>query len=239
MSEEEDIPITYKPGTLSGKSEPSVDKADTEEYSENLLGRKFIERATEVAKDRRYVDDPSDAPDDVDVEQGPQGGHYYETGSSGDEEGSNNTPNTSDGETLWEAELATNYDEGDSVVVDTERVGEIEGTIPEGGLDFLEYDELVVEDTEGTEHIIPTEEIQGLESQGGKADKRMREVMDELREVDSEQLSRGDEKGADPKNEDVEEAAEYLAQELGGDVEPGDVVDAVQTDHRVQPDDEE
>lgn len=314
MSEDEDIPIAYKPGTLTGESEATVDKADAEEYSENLLGQNFIERATEVAtKGRRYVEDPSDAPEDVEVEQGPQGGYYYETGSSGDEGGSEDS-NTADGETLWEAELATNYNEGDNVVVDTERVGEIEGTIPEGGLDFLEYDELIIEDTQGNDHVIPTGDIQGIEPRGGSGegeavdtdqglgetealdaisegvvdlraeDEIPQEAADEMAEelaanLDSEpdatdvygvmtnwleeeglaeQVSMAtaeglaeeirdnlranaeweEEKGADPKDEDVQEAAEYLAQELGGDVEPNDVLDAVQTNRRVQPDDE-
>lgn len=183
------------------------------EYIKNLFGEKFKESA-EVIKDRRYVEDPSDAPEGVNVEQGPQGGYYYETGSSGDDSDvDDNTPDTADGETLWEAELATNYEEGDEVVVDTERVGEIEGRIPQGGLDFLEYDELIIEDGDGNEHSIPTGDIQGLEE-------------------------KGESKGADPKDPDMREAAEYLAQELGGDVEPEDVLDAVQTHRRVQPDDE-
>jgi len=214
MSEEEDISPAFKPGSLSGESEATVDKADPQVYSENLLGQNFIERATELVKDRRYVEDPSDAPEDVEVEQGPQGGYYYETGSSGDDpDVADDTPDTADGETLWEAELATNYEEGDEVVVDTERVGELEGRIPEGGLDFLEYDELILETNDGKEHTIPVGDIQGLEPQG-------------------------EEKGADPKDPDMQEAAEYLAQELGGDVEPQDVLDAVQTHRRVQPDDE-
>lgn len=315
MSEEGDIPPTYRPGTLTAESEATVDKADPQEYSENLLGQNFIERATDLAtKGRRYVEDPSDAPEDVEVEQGPQGGYYYETGSSGDDpDVGDDTPDTADGETLWEAELATNYSEGDNIVVDTERVGEIEGTIPEGGLDFLEYDELIIQDTQGQEHTIPVGDIQGLEQQGGgdgeavdtdrglgetevadavsegvvdlrAEDEIPQEAANEMAEelaanLDSdpdatdvygvmtnwmeeegiaEQVSMAtaeglaeeirdnlrernkaeEEKGADPKDEDVQEAAEYLAQELGGDVEPGDVVDAVQSDRRVQPDDE-
>lgn len=40
----------------------------------------------EVEKTRVYVDDPSDAPDDVNVQQGDEGGYYYET-SGGQEDG--------------------------------------------------------------------------------------------------------------------------------------------------------
>lgn len=39
-----------------------------------------------VDKGRRYIDDPDDAPDDVEVQEGPEGGYYFETDDGGDEE---------------------------------------------------------------------------------------------------------------------------------------------------------
>lgn len=36
-----------------------------------------------LSKARRYVDDPSEAPEDVEVQEGPQGGYYYETEAAG------------------------------------------------------------------------------------------------------------------------------------------------------------
>ena len=45
-------------------------------------------------KGRRYVSDPSEAPDDVNVQQGEQGGYYYETGGASDSD----VPNDAEGE---------------------------------------------------------------------------------------------------------------------------------------------
>lgn len=42
---------------------------------------------TDVEKDRRYIDDPSEAPEDAEVQEGPQGGLYYETEGEEGEEG--------------------------------------------------------------------------------------------------------------------------------------------------------
>lgn len=45
---------------------------------------KIVREALE--KGRRYVEDPSDAPEGVQVQEGPRGGHYYEVDESGEEE---------------------------------------------------------------------------------------------------------------------------------------------------------
>lgn len=67
-----------------------------------------------------------------------------------------------EGNNYFEAELTTNYDEGDTVTVDTERVGEITGQIQEH--DWIsEYGELILEEEDGTTHTIPIEDLEGLE----------------------------------------------------------------------------
>lgn len=65
-----------------------------EEYSTYLnqiqkeLGRRGIYSFEKVAKARRYVDNPNEAPEGVSIEEGPQGGLYYETeGADEGEEG--------------------------------------------------------------------------------------------------------------------------------------------------------
>lgn len=57
-------------------------KAFYEEVSDEDTKAKILNTLTEKA--RRYVDDPSEAPEDVEVQEGPQGGLYYETDSTGE-----------------------------------------------------------------------------------------------------------------------------------------------------------
>lgn len=50
------------------------------ELTQDTSNRYITGSVALVLKGRRYIDDPSDAPEDVEVEEGPQGGYYYETG---------------------------------------------------------------------------------------------------------------------------------------------------------------
>lgn len=60
-------------------------KGDTPEgeTAEGDINRKTAEELARKA--RRYVESPSDAPEGVNIEEGPQGGYYYETGENGSE----------------------------------------------------------------------------------------------------------------------------------------------------------
>lgn len=43
----------------------------------------LLEKMREISKGRRYISDPSEAPEDAEVHEGPQGGYYIETEGSG------------------------------------------------------------------------------------------------------------------------------------------------------------
>lgn len=244
-----------------GRKAIDEDELEDFEFEKDTSPRYITATVGRVAKARRYISDPSEAPEGVEVEEGPQGGYYYETGGTGEadirdepediegvevdgvnvaegtefewedgstvtvegvyededgevqvsisdestdatsvhiddiaeqmdagnltpveegdidtggetesheetdgdaEEGDPGAGASDDGETLWEAELATNYDDGDTVTVETERQGEITGTIEEH--DWIdEYGELILVGDDGEEYYIPTEDIEGLE----------------------------------------------------------------------------
>lgn len=63
------------------------------EIANDMDKNHIAEELTNIAvKGRRYVSDPSEAPEGVEVQEGPQGGHYYET------EGTESTDDTGDTE---------------------------------------------------------------------------------------------------------------------------------------------
>lgn len=218
----------------------------TGERTEEVQDRAEEARGGRKSKARRYVSDPSDAPEGVDVEEGPQGGYYYETGGTGeadirdepedidgveidgaditegtelewedgsmvtvegmyeDEDGNvqvsisdeatdatsvdiedieeqvnaGNLSVSQEGDldrpepepdqseprdtTLWEDELVTNYGEGDTITVDTERAGEVTGEITDHEW-IEEYDELFLVGEDGSEYSIPTGDITGID----------------------------------------------------------------------------
>lgn len=49
---------------------------EAEDFNKSVIAKKM---ANSIAKGRRYVDDPSEAPEGVEVQEGPQGGYFYET----------------------------------------------------------------------------------------------------------------------------------------------------------------
>lgn len=53
-----------------------VQVREAEDFSKSVLAKRL---ANQVSKGRRYIDDPSEAPDGVEVQVGPQGGYFYET----------------------------------------------------------------------------------------------------------------------------------------------------------------
>ena len=69
---------------------------DRREIVEAVLGTEKAEGGIDVErivrervhKNRRYISDPSDAPDDANVQEGARGGYYYEVGGSGGSGGS-------------------------------------------------------------------------------------------------------------------------------------------------------
>lgn len=128
-----------------------------DEYFREAVGEFILRKAHRKA--RRYVSDPSDAPDDADVQEGPQGGYYYETEGGGTAE-ADETDSGGGEPTLWEAELDIVYDEGDEIAVDTERGGEVSGKILEYN---PEYDELILETDQGEEALIPTNDITNID----------------------------------------------------------------------------
>lgn len=56
-----------------------------DEYLESLIGKTGKEFG--IVKGREYIDDPSEAPDDAEVQEGPRGGLYFETTGGSDESG--------------------------------------------------------------------------------------------------------------------------------------------------------
>lgn len=74
-------------------------------YREWVMEGKFP-MPGKIEKGRRYVDDPSEAPEGVEVQEGPQGGYFYETdGASGDDRGTDRQQ--SGGEFIGEFDLNT------------------------------------------------------------------------------------------------------------------------------------
>ena len=59
------------------------------------------------------------------------------------------------------AELDTLSD-GDEITVDTDRAGELQGTVEE--TEFLEFGELLITDETGSEHVIPVEDINDVQT---------------------------------------------------------------------------
>lgn len=64
------------------------------------LVKALREEAEEIKKGRRYISDPSEAPENANVEQGPQGGYYYEVGG---ESGASSVPGEGASEPAQEA----------------------------------------------------------------------------------------------------------------------------------------
>jgi hypothetical protein len=75
----EDAGGEVEPGDDSGEVSMSV-----EETIDAGLERAFSEGSTDFRKGRRYIDDESEAPEDATVQEGSQGGLYYETGGGED-----------------------------------------------------------------------------------------------------------------------------------------------------------
>lgn len=65
-----------------------LDEHVADSYDEHAAHRdKTLKELQTLVKDRTYVDDPSDAPEGADVQQGPRGGYYYdESAESGGDE---------------------------------------------------------------------------------------------------------------------------------------------------------
>jgi hypothetical protein len=86
----------------------------TDDYINKMWDRIIEEEqvvSIETEKGRVYVDDPSEAPDDVNVQEGQQGGYYYETGGGG-ESGSSGVDGTEQAgveEALTDEEVAFDY----------------------------------------------------------------------------------------------------------------------------------
>lgn len=80
MTDDSENPVS---DVLFGKM---VDEDELEdfEFSKDTSPKYITDVVGRVAKARRYVSDPSDAPEGVEVEEGPQGGYFYETGGTGE-----------------------------------------------------------------------------------------------------------------------------------------------------------
>jgi hypothetical protein len=89
--------IVDTPNTDTNKGNTDTNKGKIE-MKEELLNE-VVGVAKKFAKERTYIRDPSEAPEGADVEEGPQGGYYYEEAISPD---GGSSPNPEDGETEGE-----------------------------------------------------------------------------------------------------------------------------------------
>lgn len=77
---EEDVPIDDTGRVVRLASELPAEFAIQVERADEMDKDNIAQELTSfVGKGRRYISDPTDAPDDVEVQEGPQGGLYYET----------------------------------------------------------------------------------------------------------------------------------------------------------------
>lgn len=114
------------------------------DYTKNTIER------TVISKARRYVDNPNDAPEGVEVQEGPQGGYYYETESEIDVGGPH--PDAEMDETI--EHIYDTFSPKNWITVNTKRQGPIRGTI-----DGVDTSSLQLTDTDGNQLGIPAEEI--------------------------------------------------------------------------------
>ena len=143
----------------------------------------------EKAKGRRYVSDPDDAPDDVNVQEGQRGGYYYETDDLAGEEGE---------DMVSEEDLGT----ANSIVEDIKRQpDEYDHVDADDQMDMVEHAASVVADDE-TEQEAVVEELTEERIDTEVGTRGLQGVIDEV------------DRGTDPEAA-IEEEAEFYADLFG------------------------
>lgn len=125
---------------------------DAQEYTSEAVGNYLLRMAE--GKARRYITDPSEAPEGADVEEGPQGGLYYDTeslGPDGEDSGEVTTPAGGSMPDAQEAvaeavvgnQLETNFESQEQAAELADHLAEnLPENLPEGAAESTVYDEM-------------------------------------------------------------------------------------------------